>query len=98
MDVQRSHQRAFNCLRKNSGEIMRLLLSMSDAGITNGNTNATGDFERENLHEQFEVRFCLSKSDEEAAADFERLLTESPYAIGSRAHDFFHDLKVRGTR
>ena len=70
----------------------------ADAGITNGNTNATGDFAGDNLHEQFEVRFCLSKSDEEAAADFERLLTESPYAIGSRAHDFFHDLKVRGTR
>jgi len=89
---------AFNCLRKHAGEIMRLLLLMRDAGIANGNTNATGDFAEANLEEQFEVRFCLSKSDEDAAADFERLLVESPYAFGSRAHDFFHDLKVRGTR
>jgi len=89
---------AFNCLRKHAGDIMRLLHMMADAGITNGNTNATGDFNADFLQEQFQVRFCLAKSDEDAAADFERLLNESPYAIGSRIHDLAHDWKARSTR
>ena len=89
---------AYNALRKHAGTIMRLLMLMGDSGITNGNTNATGDFADANLEEQFEARFCLSKSDEDAAAEFDRLLTDSPYAMGSRAHDFFHKIKVESTR
>lgn len=89
---------AFNALRKHAGAIIHLFSMMQDSGIVNGSANAVGDYSDAYLEEQFESRFCLSKSDEDAAADFERLLTDSQYAIGSRAHDFFHDLKVRTTR
>jgi len=84
----------FNCLRKHAGLIMRLLLMMGDAGIVNGNT-FKDDFSPEYLHTIFEDRFWPSKSDEDAAAEFERILVDSPYVLGSRVHDFFHDLKVR---
>eukprot|EP00658_Telonema_sp_P-2_P037460 TRINITY_DN26949_c0_g1_i1.p1 TRINITY_DN26949_c0_g1~~TRINITY_DN26949_c0_g1_i1.p1 ORF type:complete len:824 (+),score=168.95 TRINITY_DN26949_c0_g1_i1:193-2664(+) len=85
----------FNCLRKHAGLIMRLLLMMSDAGIVNANQPGSDDFKAENLHGIFEAKFWPYKSDEDAAAEFEKILIDSPYVLGSRVHDFFHDIKVR---
>lgn len=85
----------FNCLRKHAGLIMRLLLMMTDAGIVNANQPANHDFGPEYLHDMFEAKFWPYKSDEDAAAEFEKILVDSPYVLGSRLHDFFHDIKVR---